>query len=300
MSTLLDMFKIKPFDVQPVLATWKDGPKFSGNRKKDPPVALWLDQVRTGCVQRQVPEEYWHEVAEHFMGKKAKRRFTAVKKVLYEMNGQNYRWTWKKFKLLMSNVGWDIDPKARVAVEPKSSGTWRILGKKKAEGTPHSAKKHIRSKSQNDVPKIISPKPKPPTRSASSFLPWNQSNDTNNIKADIIKAAPTKPRFFRRPVQTEPESSATLTDAIVQAPLWLFMACDVLESLSQGYPNAMTALSAVLIIAGSIPAIPAVTTGAAGTLLASHAVQAAGAAAVSLGTWLRTKQTGDTKGSGSK
>ncbi|TFK47106.1 hypothetical protein OE88DRAFT_1637159 [Heliocybe sulcata] len=303
MSAILDIFKVKPFDIAPVLAGWEDGPHFSGKPKKDPPVAQWLDLIKAGCVQRQVPQEYWHEVAQHFMGKKARKRFEAVTKVLYEMNGENYRWTWKKFKLLMANVGWDIDPKKKVVVQPPkstSSGTsWLTLRRK--------------SQSQSDLPKASSSsfKPKLPTRSASSFLPWTQPNpdDSKPTKAVIVKpklddskATPSTSmsRFFGRPVQTEPVSSNPLTDAIVQAPLWLFMAVDILETLSQEYPSAISALSAVLIIAGSIPAIPAVTTGAAGALLATHAAQTAGAAAVSFGTWLKTRGAADGKGAGSK
>ncbi|EPQ55632.1 hypothetical protein GLOTRDRAFT_93229 [Gloeophyllum trabeum ATCC 11539] len=352
MSMFLDMFKITPFDLEPVLATWTDGPKFSGNRKKDPPVAVWLEQVKAGCVQRQVPEEYWHEVAEHFMGKKAKKRFNAVKKVLYEMNGESYRWTWKKFKLLMCSVGWDIDPKATLTVEHKPSGGWWVIGKKSEEPAPPSKVAHARSKSQSDVPKASTTKPKAPVRSQSSFLSWTQAGDAKTVSKDHGAPAPTqsslfpwaqpdntktnakdskippsrsnssflpwgqpsdtkitkepttiqKSRFipFWRVAQEEPEVASKLTEALVQAPLWLFLACDVLETLSQGHPKAMSAVSAILIIAGSIPAIPAITTGAAGALLASHAAQAAGAAAVSLGTWLKTRQAGEAKASGSK
>lgn len=49
----------------------------------------------------------------------------------------------------------------------------------------------------------------------------------------------------------------------------------------------MTTLSAVLITVGSLPAIPALAGGAGGVILASHAVQAAGAIAVGLGNWLK-------------
>jgi hypothetical protein len=52
----------------------------------------------------------------------------------------------------------------------------------------------------------------------------------------------------------------------------------------------MTTLSAVLITVGSLPALPGVTAGAGGAILASHAVQAAGALAVGVGQWLKSAQ----------
>jgi flagellar biosynthesis component FlhA len=49
-------------------------------------------------------------------------------------------------------------------------------------------------------------------------------------------------------------------------------------------------VSAVLITVGSLPAIPAIAGGAGGAVLASHAIQAAGAVAVGLGNWLKFAQ----------
>lgn len=71
---MLNAFKIKPFDLEPVYSDWTDGPKFMGDQKKDPPVDEWLDKIKAGCVERNVPEEYWYKVAQHFMGPKAKAR----------------------------------------------------------------------------------------------------------------------------------------------------------------------------------------------------------------------------------
>lgn len=53
----------------------------------------------------------------------------------------------------------------------------------------------------------------------------------------------------------------------------------------------MSALSAILITVGSLPAIPALHATAAGAILANHAVQAAGAVAVGVGKWLKAEQT---------
>ena len=52
----------------------------------------------------------------------------------------------------------------------------------------------------------------------------------------------------------------------------------------------MSTLSAILITAGSIPAIPAISAGAGGALLASGAAQAVGAIAVGVGSWLKAAQ----------
>jgi len=72
---VLDAFKIKPYDLEPVFASWTDGPIFKGNTKKDMPVNEWLDKIEAGCKERKIPEEYWYKVAQHFLGPKAKARY---------------------------------------------------------------------------------------------------------------------------------------------------------------------------------------------------------------------------------
>ena len=54
----------------------------------------------------------------------------------------------------------------------------------------------------------------------------------------------------------------------------------------------MTALSAVLITVGSLPAIPAISAGAGGAFLASSTAHALGSIAVSLGTILQQQAEG--------
>ena len=49
----------------------------------------------------------------------------------------------------------------------------------------------------------------------------------------------------------------------------------------------MTAVSAVLITVGSIPAIPAISAGAGGAFLASGTAHALGSIAVGIGSWLK-------------
>jgi hypothetical protein len=82
----------------------------------------------------------------------------------------------------------------------------------------------------------------------------------------------------------------TVTTTVAQAPVWLLNACNALDFLTTEHPKVMTTLSAVLITVGSLPALPGVTAGAGGAILASHAVQAAGAIAVGVGHWLKSAQ----------
>lgn len=60
-------------------------------------------------------------------------------------------------------------------------------------------------------------------------------------------------------------------------------ACTALDFLTSEHPKAMTLISAILITVGSLPAIPAITAGAGGAVLASGAAQAIGAIAVGIG-----------------
>ena len=76
---MLNAFKIKSFDLEPIYADWKDAPRFVGNPKKDLLVDDWLAQIKAGCIERGVPREYWHKVAQHYMAEKAKARFDELK-----------------------------------------------------------------------------------------------------------------------------------------------------------------------------------------------------------------------------
>ena len=87
MNAVLDAFKMKPFDLEPVLEEWQDGPVFKGKAKKDPPVEEWLESIKAGCQQRGIPEEYWYKVAQHFMGPKAKARYVFYPSSASEMKG---------------------------------------------------------------------------------------------------------------------------------------------------------------------------------------------------------------------
>ena len=85
--------------------------------------------------------------------------------------------------------------------------------------------------------------------------------------------------------------------ANASVPSWLLNACVALDYLTADNPRAMSALSAILITVGAIPAtlasIPgiAVGAGAAGTLLAGPTAQTVGAVAVGLGQALKSPHT---------
>ena len=69
----------------------------------------------------------------------------------------------------------------------------------------------------------------------------------------------------------------------IQAPAWILNAINALDFLTGEHPRAMSVLSAILITFGSLPAIPAISAGAGGAVLASGAVQAVSAIAVGFG-----------------
>jgi hypothetical protein len=82
MSSIIEAFKIKPADLEPVYASWPNAPRFYGqdpNKKskggiRDLPVEEWLQEIKTGCKERNVPKESWHRVGLHYMGDAARRR----------------------------------------------------------------------------------------------------------------------------------------------------------------------------------------------------------------------------------
>ncbi|THV03461.1 hypothetical protein K435DRAFT_774869 [Dendrothele bispora CBS 962.96] len=80
-----------------------------------------------------------------------------------------------------------------------------------------------------------------------------------------------------------------MVTTVTHAPVWLLNACNALDFLQNEHPKVMSTLSAILITAGSIPSIPAISAGAGGALLASGAAQAVGAIAVGVGSWLKSQ-----------
>lgn len=102
---MLNAFKVQPFDLEPVFASWPSAPRFTGNPKKDLSVDDWLAQIKAGCVERKVPKDVWYKVGQHYMGDKAKARLDEVKAVMKAMHGGKFKWNWKTYKVAMRNMG---------------------------------------------------------------------------------------------------------------------------------------------------------------------------------------------------
>lgn len=336
---MLDAFKLKPYDLEPVFATWTDGPIFRGNHKKDPPIDAWLDQIKAGCEERKIPEEYWYKVAQHFMGKKAKARLDELKAVIDQVHGNKYRWTWKKFKVAMQNMGWGIEKTKTETIKVQKAGSWWTLRKREhndaseamtseASVRPtlsHSetsiwSKKMTKEPEEAPLPPIPTrsdsllsskdsvvdtraPPRRAPSRSASDIFwpvgrhskdeavvsaePSSSSNTQHPVpsrskRANTVMVAPSTPHKPPIPPRSDTTESGSVT-TVTQAPVWLLNACSALEYITSEHPKAMSVISAILITAGSIPALPAISAGAGGAVLASGAAHAIGAIAVGLG-----------------
>ncbi|KAF9528805.1 hypothetical protein CPB83DRAFT_813344 [Crepidotus variabilis] len=330
---MLSAFKIKEYDLQPIFEQWKDAPTFNNNPKKDLPVEEWLEKIREGCVERGVPEEYWYKVAQHFMGPRAKARLDELKQVISKVHGGKYRWTWKKFKVAMLNMGWTIDKdqKETIKVQGRSSGMWfsrkkdtdtasvKDLPQDPPAASSSSSQRTSQSKSRPSPTRSIKVTKKPlvqepeedtsskksskgkesteprgrPMRAASVSGFWpgklgNSSKDDSKTpqrpghqKARSDTAVVLAKRRSASPAESTHSASEVVTKA--EAPAWLLNACTALEFITSEHPKAMSVISAILITAGSIPAIPAIAAGAGGTILASGAVHAIGAIAVAAG-----------------
>jgi hypothetical protein len=75
-------------------------------------------------------------------------------------------------------------------------------------------------------------------------------------------------------------------------PPWLSLVVESLKDLNSEYPLLMDAASAILVVLGSIPAIPAIAAGGAGPLLAGTAAKVLGSMAVSAGTFMSAQRAG--------
>ncbi|KAJ7630474.1 hypothetical protein FB45DRAFT_536221 [Roridomyces roridus] len=317
-----DAFKIKAFDLEPVYAAWTTGPRFLGDPKKDPPVDQWLDEIKAGCLEHGVPKEYWHTCAQHFMGEKAKARLTELKKVMAQIHGGNYRWNWKKYKVAMRNMSWDIDTSETETVKvqgfwwmPKSSKKTEeddMVIVEEPEPMPTLSRastilQHIPSLSRSSTIKeseLVQPEPSRPVvgRAASQFL-WPLRKDSKgSVKEatlDTTVARPS-PRKAKSDGELVLSSEAVkplppLPEGTIRAPAWLLNAANAMDFLSSEHPRVMSTLSAILVVAGTIPALPGISAGAGGAILASSTAHAIGAVAIGLGNWIRTQQEMHTK-----
>ncbi|KAL4244366.1 hypothetical protein ABKN59_010604 [Abortiporus biennis] len=315
MSSIIDAFKLKPYELEPVLAEWKSGPIYKGNSRKDPSVKQWLDEIKAGCIERKIPRDYWHKVGYHFMGSKARGRMDEVKKVMRNMHGGKYKWNWKAFKTAMLNMGWDIDEKKteEIKVQSKPSGMWWIVGRSKddskdekeatnvkaieKDGRPHLSRRASNSSTASSRPtpkkartfdfsKPVPPLPTTPKRSKTVDNVETLSSSPRSFFS-LAKSSPSQTPASTPPAQTPASTPGGSVTTIAQAPVWLLNACQALDYLTTENPKVMNAISAVLITVGSIPAIPAISAGAGGAFLASGTAHALGSLAVGIGSLLR-------------
>ncbi|KAI0725541.1 hypothetical protein C8Q72DRAFT_587903 [Fomitopsis betulina] len=302
--SVLNAFKIKPFDLEPIFASWSDAPLFLGNPKKDPPVNDWLDQIKAGCIERRVPKDYWHKVGQHYLGAKARKRLDEVKLVMKNMHGGKYKWNWKSFKIAMRNMGWDIDTEKKEAINVKSrpSGLWWIVGKgddakdNESAGPPAPPPKPQPRKSNSTYEVATRAMPPPPKRSST----MNSIETVSSLASSVFSSKSLTPRSTpaTTPAMTPDDGTGDAPTTVTHAPVWLVNACQALESLTTDHPKVMTALSAVLITVGSLPALPAISAGAGGAFLASSTAHALGSLAVGLGTLLKAQTDGQVQVSG--
>lgn len=296
-SKVVDAFKIKPFDLEPTFSSWKDAPRFLGKPKKDPPVEEWLKAIKAGCKERNIPKEYWHKVAQHYMGDHALARLNELKLVMAKVHGGKYRWNWHKFEIAMKNMGWTIDVKKTetVKVETKRSGFWWTGNKNETVEPVPEPKPLKRSQTMQlgtltrkftiGKEKELPPPPPPP---APSLFFWNnRAGSVDDTKRPAVHQKAASDSHTQVVNRNRDDNSGVIT---AQAPVWLVNACTALDFLQTEHPKVMSTLAAILITVGSIPSIPAVAAGAGGAVLASSAAHAVGAIAVGFGTLIKTHQ----------
>ncbi|KAF9231511.1 hypothetical protein BU15DRAFT_82301 [Melanogaster broomeanus] len=305
---MLEAFKIKEFDLNPIFESWVNPPMFYGESKKDMSVDDWLNQIKTGCVERKVPEEYWHKVAQHFMGEKAKFRLVELKNVMAKVNGGKYRWSWKKFKIAMKNMGWNIDTEVTtpVTVHRRPSGGSFWLTRRRSSKNQVSKETEIVEVVKVEAPQLPPKEPRPNpvkmlsdtaiTAAAAFKSRHHPPHRANTMGAAITtmstaSSAPLPPL----PISTQPSPENNAVTTVSNVPTWLLNACHALDFLTTEHPRAMTTLSAVLITAGTLPAIPAIS---GGTVLATGVAQAVGAIAVGVGNLLKAQHDGQIQVSG--
>jgi len=298
-SKMLDAFKLKPFDLESIYESWTDAPVFTGNSKKDPPVEAWMEKIKEGCIERKVPEECWHKVAQHYMGDLAKARLDEVKKVMTQVQGGKYRWTWKKYKVAMTSMSWKIDSRKMepLKIHEKKAGGWWVT-KVKEEPKEASPRSPVKQKSMSNLLSshaVNKEQPPVPVRSnttTSSFMP----SRSNTITVKKLPPTPSRSNTtnatisIKSPAIKGEEDKTIDATVTTEVPAWLLNACSALDLLTTEHPKVMTTLSAILITVGSIPAIPAIAGGAGGAILASGAAHAVGAVAVGVGSWIKAQQ----------
>ncbi|KAF7795736.1 hypothetical protein EIP86_006903 [Pleurotus ostreatoroseus] len=123
----------KPYDLEALYEAWKDAPVFDGKSPKPEKgrfdINTWLDKIEEGCSSRKVPKDSWHKVAQHYLGKNACSRFLEVEKVLTNLHGGRFTWTWKTFRKTLASIRWDIDTFKMLSFQRVASTFRRIVRK---------------------------------------------------------------------------------------------------------------------------------------------------------------------------
>ncbi|KAG5219900.1 hypothetical protein IMY05_C4727000800 [Salix suchowensis] len=284
---MLDAFKIKPFDLEPIFASWTDGPRFTGNPKKDPPVDEWLNQIKEGCVQRKVPQEYWHKVGRHFMEPKAKARDIDASET------ETIRVQTKP-----SGIFWFTKNKTE---EPES--VEEVVETKDVKGHQRPTLSSMRSDSlwlMRKNSKNAGEQPRGPYQSnpRQQTLLFGMPGKRSHPKTKYRRRSSPQRLFPRklRPLWSLPRSRSSRIQKRVRNPfsIWLLNACNALDFLTTEHPKTMTTISAVLITVGTLPAtlVAAGVGGPVGAVLASHAAQAVSAVALGVGNLLKAQTDG--------
>ena len=187
-----------------------------------------------------------------------------------------------------------IVPKAKevkaIANESKSSSK---------DPAPPSKGSKIISKVTKTVSKDTKTTPKDPKAAPKDVKKAPSSALVPSKPSKVTWKEPHKMLVKRNPADKDPAGMSTdilplikltlheLADvSYSQAPMWLLQVCHVLDNASPDSQGVMTILSAILITVGSIPALPAVQSGAAGVFLASGAAQTIGSILTGFGAWL--------------
>ncbi|KAI0042180.1 hypothetical protein FA95DRAFT_611531 [Auriscalpium vulgare] len=288
------MFESKALDLDPIFALWKEPPRFLGKSSQDLRVETWLVQIKTGCLERAIPRAYWHEVGERFLGGKARKRFGELKKVMQIMHGGKYRWDWKKFKVAMINMGWNIGDREtdKAVVERDSSGLWKIIGikgKDTAEKLPEGTK-------AKKKPVVHQPQRKSASVELRKILRSRSVEDSRlSVKRGwLLKTVSTKSTSAPDPGPSRsrfwhfesPFNSSFKTPRVgvareeVRAPIWLVRVCAAFEPIPAP-AKVMSTLAAILITIGGAASNPAFA------LVDGGITNIAGAIALAVGNLLK-------------
>ncbi|PSR76797.1 hypothetical protein PHLCEN_2v8178 [Hermanssonia centrifuga] len=192
----MSFFSSKPFDLQLVYDKWTDAPMFNGKAKQ---LDAWLTAMEKGCTNHRVPRHLWCEVAQHYMGSRATRRFSEVKKVFCHSYGGEYKWKWNNFRLAMEGITWNTP--ASQLVDPK----WFSMLSKGTEwvrnaGTPGATKAQSSQKQQNKPQSDKALQKMQGGRSNSIFSSFSQPA-TSSVKKDpgVKKQASLRPQVTATP-----------------------------------------------------------------------------------------------------